>query len=166
MTYNESPLINKINMPDARAWFWFCWHSHKYLLNCGVGEESLLDCKEIKPVKPKGNQPWILIGRTGAEAEAPVLWPHDAKSWLTGKESDARKDWAQKKGMTEDEMVGWHHRLNGHESEQSLGDGEVQGSLARCSPRGHKELDVTEWLNNNKYLYISSVFSKQKLYVA
>ena len=111
--------------------------------------ESPLDCKEIKPVKPKGNQPGIFFGRTGAEAEAPILWPPDVKSQLIGKDPDAGKDWRQEKGTTEDEMVGWHHRLNGHESEQSLGDGEVQGSLARCSPWGRKELDVTEWLNNS-----------------
>ena len=95
MTYNESPLINKINMPDARAWFWFCWHSHKYLLNCGVGEESLLDCKEIKPVKPKGNQPWIFIGRTDAEAETPVLWLPDVKNWHIRKDPVTGQDWRQ-----------------------------------------------------------------------
>ena len=82
--------------------------------------ESPLDCKEIKPVNPKGNQPWIFTGRTDAEAEAPVLWPPDAKSQLNGKDPDAGKDWRQEdKGMTEDEVVGWHHWLNGHESEQT-----------------------------------------------
>ena len=81
--------------------------------------ESPLDCKEIKPVRPKGNQSWIFIGRTDAEAEAPVIWPPDAKNWLIGKDPDAGKDWGQKeKGTTEDEMVGWHHSLNGHEFEQ------------------------------------------------
>ena len=85
--------------------------------------ESPLDCTEIKSVSPKGNQPWIFIGRTDAEAEAPVLWPRDVKSGLTGKDPDAGKDWGQeKKGMTEDEMVGWHHWLNGHEFEQIPGD--------------------------------------------
>ena len=79
--------------------------------------ESLLDSKEIKPINPKGNQLWIFIGRTDAEAEAPIFWPLDAKSWLTGNDSDAGKDWRQEKGMTEDEMTGWHHRLNGHEFE-------------------------------------------------
>ena len=80
--------------------------------------ESPLDCKEITPVHPKGNQPWIFIGRTDAEAETPILWPPDAKNWLIGKDPDAGKDWRQEeKGMTEDEMVGWHHRLNGHEFE-------------------------------------------------
>ena len=107
-------------------------------------------CKEIKPVNLKGNQPWIFIGRTDAEAEAPVLWPPDAKSWLTGKDPDAGKYWRQeKKGTTEDEMIGWHHWLNGHEFEQSPGDGEGQGSLACCSSQGRKDLDSTEQLNSN-----------------
>ena len=106
--------------------------------------ESPLDCKEIKPVNLKGNQLWIFIGRTDAEAEAQVLWPPDAKNWLTG------KDWRQEeKGMTEDEMFGWHHRLNVHEFEQALGDGDGQGSVVCCSPWGHKESVTTEQLNNN-----------------
>ena len=95
------------------------------------------------PVSPKGDQPWIFIGRTDAEAEAPILWPPDVKSWLIGKDPDVGKDWRQEKGMTEDEIVGWHHRLTGHEFEQALGDGEGQGGLVCCSPWGHKELDMT-----------------------
>ena len=111
--------------------------------------ESLLDCKEIKPVNPKGNQHWIFIGRTDAEAEAPVLGPPDAKSWLIGKDPDAGKDWGQQeKGTTEDEMVGWHHLLNGHKFEQAPGASERQGSLMCCSPWGRKQLDMTKWLNN------------------
>ena len=111
--------------------------------------ESPLDCKEIQPVNPKGNQSWIFIGRTDAEAEAPILWPPDVKSWLIWKDPDDEKDWRQEeKGTTEDEIVGWHHQLNGHEFEQALGDAEGQGSLACCSPCGHKESDRTEWLNN------------------
>ena len=109
--------------------------------------ESPLDCKEIKPVSPKGNKLWTFIGRIDAKAEAPVLWPPDGKSWLTGKDPDAGRDWRQEKGMTEDQMVGWHHWLNGLESEQAPGVGERQGSLACCSPWGHKELDTTEGLN-------------------
>ena len=106
--------------------------------------ESPLDCKEIQPVNPKGNQSWIFIGRTDAEAEAPILWPPDAKSQLIGKDLDAGIDWRQEeKGMTEDEMVGWHHRLNGHELQQTPGDSEGRGSLACCSPCGCKELDTT-----------------------
>ena len=114
--------------------------------------ESPLDNKEIQPVHPKGNQPWIFIGRTDAEAEAPVLWPPDVKNWLIWKDPDAGKDWRwEEKGMTEDEMVGWHHWIDGHESEQTLEDNEGQGSLACCSPWGLKESDKT-WLNrkNNK----------------
>ena len=111
--------------------------------------ESLLDCKEIKPANPKGNQHWIFIGRTDAEAEAPVLGPPDAKSWLIGKDPEAGKDWGQQeKGTTEDEMVGWHHRLNGHKFEQALGASDRQGSLTCCSPWGRKQLDMTKWLNN------------------
>ena len=112
--------------------------------------ESPLDCKEIRPVSPKGNQSWIFIGRTDVETEAPILWPPDAKSRLVGKDPDVGKDWRQEeKGVTEDEIFGWHHWLNGHEFEQTLGDSEGQGSLACCSPRGRKESDTTERLNNN-----------------
>ena len=113
--------------------------------------ESSLDCKEIKPVNPKENQPWIFIGRTDADAEAesPIAWSPDAKSRLTGKDPDAGKDRRQEKGMTEDEMVGWHDPLIGHEFEEAPGDGEGQGSLACCSPWGHNESDTTEWLKNN-----------------
>ena len=108
--------------------------------------ESPLDCKEIKPVNPKGNQSWIFIGRTDAKAEAPNLWPPDTKSWLTGKDPDVGKDWSQKKkGTTEDEMVRWHHQVDGHESEEAPGVG--QGGLACCSPGGCKKPDTTERLN-------------------
>jgi len=113
--------------------------------------ESPLDCKEIKPVNPQGNQSWVFIGRTDAEAEALILGPPDAKSQLTGKGPDAEKDRRrEEKGMTEDEMVAWHHWLNGHEFKQTLGDGEGQGSLACFSPWNHKESDTTEWVNNNR----------------
>ena len=109
--------------------------------------ESPSDCK-IKPVSPKGSQSWILIGRTEAEAEAPILWPPDVKNWLIRKDPDAGKDWRlEEKGPTEDEMVGWHHRLNGHEFEQTPGVGDGQGSLACCNPWGLKESDMTERLN-------------------
>ena len=97
--------------------------------------ESPLDCKKIEPVNPKGNQSWIFIGRTDDEAETPIIWLPDVKNWLLGKHPDAGKDWRQeKKGMAEDEIVGWHHQLNGHEFEQALGIGDGQGSLACCSP--------------------------------
>ena len=112
--------------------------------------ESPLDCKEIQPVHPKENQPWVFIGWTDAEAEAPIPQPPEAKSWLIGKDPDAGKDWRwEEKGATEDEMVGWHHQLNGHEFEQIAGDSEGQRRLVCCSPWGHKELDMTEPLNNN-----------------
>ena len=112
-------------------------------LNCGAGTlESPLDCKEIKPVNSKGNQPWIFIGRTG-EAEAPIPWPLDVKSLLIGKDPDAGKDWGQEKKATEDEMVGQHHWLKGYEFEQTLGDRQGQGSLACYSPWIRKELDMT-----------------------
>ena len=96
--------------------------------------ESLLDCKEMKPVSPKRNQPWIFIGRTDAEAETLILWPSAVKNWLIWKDPDARKDWRQEeKEVTEDEKVGWHHWLNGHEFEETLGDSEEQGNLVCCS---------------------------------
>ena len=110
--------------------------------------ESPLDYKEIKPVHPKGNQSWIFIGRTDAEAETPVLGPPDAKYWLIWKDPDAEKDWGQEeKGMTENEMVGWPHRLNGREFEWTLGVDNGQGGLLCCSPCGRKEWDMTEQLN-------------------
>ena len=113
--------------------------------------ESPFSCKEIKPVNPKGNQCWIFIGRTDAEAEMPIFWPPDMKSWLIGKDPDAGQVWRQEeKGMTEDEMVGWHHQLGGHEFEQALGVGDRQGSLACCSLWGCKELDLAEPLNRTE----------------
>ena len=115
--------------------------------------ESPLDCKGIQPVHPKGNQSWIFIGRTDAEAEAPVLWPPDAKNQLIGKDPDVGKDWRQEeKGTTEDEMDVWHHWLDRHEFEQALGVGDGQGSLACCSPWGCKESNMTEQLKNNNYI--------------
>ena len=110
--------------------------------------ESPLNCKEIQPVHPKGDQSWVFIGRTGIEAETSILWPPDEKSWLIGKDLDAGKDWGQEeKGTTEDEMVEWHHWLNGHEFEWTLGVADRQGGLVCCGPWGHKELDMTERLN-------------------
>ena len=110
--------------------------------------ESPLDCKEIQPVHLKGDQSWVFFGRNDAKAETPILWPPHEKSWLIGKDSDAGRDWKQEeKGTTEDEMAGWHHRLDGHEFEWTLGVGDVQGGLASCRPRGPKESDTTEPLN-------------------
>ena len=110
--------------------------------------ESPLDCKEIQPVHSEGNQPLDFFGRNDAKAETPVLWPHHVKSWLIGKDSDAWRDWGQEeKGTTEDEMAGWHHWLDGHESEWTLGVGDGQGGLACCDSWGRKESDMTERLN-------------------
>ena len=117
--------------------------------------ESPLDSKEIKPVNPKGSQPWILVGKSDAEAEAPILWTPDAKNWLIGKDPDPGNNWRQEeKGMTENKMVGWHHQLDGHEFKQAPGDGDGQESLACCSPWGHKELDTTVQLNNDDLMMI------------
>ena len=99
--------------------------------------ESPLDCK-IKKVHPKGNQSWMFIGRTDVEAETPILWPTYAKNWLIWKDPDAGQDWRREKGMTEDEMVGWHYQLNGHEFEQTRRDNKGERSLRHCSPWGHK----------------------------
>ena len=133
LNYKESWMLKK-------WWFW--------IMVLEKTLESPFDCKEIQPVHPNGNKSWIFIGRTDAEAKAPILWPPDAKNWLIGKDPDAGKDWRwEEKGMTEDEMVGWHHWLTGHEYEQALGVGDEQGSLVCCSPWGCKELDKIEWLN-------------------
>ena len=119
------------------------------LLNCGVGEdswESLGLCKEIQPVHSEGDQPWDFFGRNEAKVETPVLWPPRVKSWLIGK--DAGRDWGQEeKGTTEDEMAGWHHRLDGRESQWTPGGGDGQGGLACCNSWGRKESDTTERLN-------------------
>ena len=147
--------------PITRIWMWEVdyiesWAPKNWCFWTVVLEKTLespLDCKGIQPVNPKGNQSWIFIGRTDAEAEAPIFWPLDAKNWLIGKDPDVGTDWRQEeKGMTEDEMAEWHLWLNGHEFEQVPGDGDGQGSLACCSPRGRKELYMTERLNNNKGL--------------
>ena len=110
--------------------------------------EGPLDCKEIQPVHPKGNQSWIVIGRTDAEAESPIFWPPYTKNWLIAEDPDAGKGLRQEeKGTTEDEMVGWHHQLDGHEFAQAPGVGDGQGGLSCCRPCSHNELDTTEQLN-------------------
>jgi len=121
------------------------------LLNCVVLEKSLqspLDFKEVQPVHPKGDQSWVFVGRTDVEAETPILWPPHEKSWIIWKDPDAGKDWRQEeKGTAEDEMIGWHHRLDGHGFWWTPGVGDGQGGLACCSLWVHKESDMTEWLN-------------------
>ena len=110
----------------------------------------------------KGNQSWIFIGKTDAEAEAPMLWPHDGKNWLIGKDPEAEKDWRQEeKGTTENQMTGWFHQLNGYELEQAPGDGEGQESMACCSPWGCRESDMTERLNWTDWLKEHYVYRKK-----
>ena len=150
---NKGPSSQGYGFSSGHVWMWELVYKESWVLKnwcfwTVVLEKTLespLDCKEIQPVHPKGDRAW-----TDVEAETPILWSHDAKSWLIGKDPDAGKDWRQEeKGMTEAEMVGWHHWLNGHEFEQTLGDGGGQRSLACLSPWAHRELDMTEWLNNN-----------------
>ena len=141
----ENWTIKKAQHQRIDAFELWCW---RRFLRVFSRLASPLDCKEIQPVHPKGNQSWIFIGRTDAEAETPIFWLPDVRSWLIWKDCDAGKDWGQEeKGMTEDEMVGWHHWLDGHEFEVGSGVGDGQGGLACCSPWGHKELDTTEQLN-------------------
>ena len=165
---NEGPSSQGYGFSMCHVWMWELdykkgralknWYFWTVVLEKTL--ESPLDCKEIKPVHPKGNQSRIFIGRTDAKAEAPILWPPDAKDWLIWKDLDVGKDWRQEKGMTEDKMVGWHHQLNGHEFEQVPGDGEGQGGLVCCSSWGRRESDTTEQLNwtelNQTQKYLSS----------
>ena len=134
----ESWTIKKAEHQRIDAFELWCWRRF----------ESPLDCKEIQPVHSKGDQSWVFFGRTDAKAEPPILWPPHAKSWLIGKDHDAGRDWGQEeKGTTEDEMAGWHHRVNGHEFGWNLGVGGGQGGLACCDSWGLEELDTTERLN-------------------
>ena len=141
---------------SSHIWMWQLDHKESWVLKnwcfwtvvLDKMLESPLDCKDIKLINSKGNQSWIFIGRADAEAETSIVWLPDVKNWLARKDPDAGKDWRQEeKGMTEYQMVGWHHQLDGHEFEQAPGLCDGQGSLACCSPWGHKELDTTEWLN-------------------
>ena len=126
----ESWTVKKAERRRIDAFELWCWRRPL---------ESPLDCKEIQPVHPKGDQSWVFTGRTDAEAETPVLWLPHAKSWLIGKDPDAGRDWGQEeKGMSEDEMVGWHHQLNGHGFEYTLGVGDGQGGLACCDSWGRR----------------------------
>ena len=154
---DKGPSSQSYGFFSSHVWMWELDHKEGWVLKnwcfwTVVLEktiESPLDYKKIKAGSPKGNQSWIFVRITDAEAEAPILWPPDTKNWLLGKYPDAGKDWRQEKGTTEDEMIGWHHWVNGHEFEQALGDGEGQVSQECCNPWNCKESDTTEWLNNN-----------------
>ena len=160
---NKGPSSQSYGFSSSHVWMWELdhkesWAPKNWCFWTVVLEktlESLLNSKEIPPVHPKGNQSWIFIRRTDAKTETPKLWPPDVKNWLHGKDSDAGKDWRrEEKGTTEDEMIGWHHRLDGHEFEQAPGDGDGQGTLACCSPCGCKGSDTTERLNWATYLVL------------
>ena len=135
----ESWTVKKAECRRIDAFELWCW---RRLLRSPLG------CKEVQPVRPRGDQSWVFIGRTDAEAETPILWPPHVKSWLTGKDPDAGRDWGQEeKGTTEDDMAGWQDWLDGRESEWTLGDGDAQGGLACSNSWGLKESDTTEQLN-------------------
>jgi len=139
---DNGPSSQSYGFSSSRVWMWELDHKESWVPKNRCFRtvmlktlESPLDWKDIKPVNANGNQSWRVIERTDVEIETPILWPPDAKNWLTGKDPDAWKDWRQEEqGMTEDKMVGWHDQLNGHEFEQSLWVGDGQGSLAFCSP--------------------------------
>jgi len=139
------------------SWAWKNWCFWTVVLEKTL--ESPLDCKEIQPVHPKGDQSWVFFARTDAEAETPILWPHHAKSWLIGKDPDAGRDWGQEeKGTIEDEMAGWHHWLDAHEFGWTPGVGDRQGGLACCDSWGRKESDTTKQLNWTEYSWILGEF--------
>ena len=153
---NKGPSSQRYGFSSSHVWMWELdykesWVPRNWCFWTVVLEKTLespLDCKEIQPIRPKGNQSWVFTGRTDFEAETPILWPPHAKSWLIGKDSDAGRDWGQEeKGTTEDEMAGCHHWLNGHEFEWTPGVDDGQGGLAHCGSWGHKESDMTERLN-------------------
>ena len=152
---NKSPYNQGYGLPSGHIQLWELDHKKdgvwkNWCLWTVVLEktpESPWDSKEIKPVNSKGNQPWILVGRTDVDAEVPVFWSSDLNNWLIGKVPDTGKDWGQKKRVSEDEMPRKHHQCNGHELGQTLRDGEGQGGLACCSPWGCKELDMTGQVN-------------------
>ena len=151
----QCPCSQGYGFSSGHVWMWELdsqesWAPKNWCFWTAVLEKTLespLDCKKIQPVHPKGDQSWVFTGRTDVEAETPKLWPPDVESWLIGKDADAGKDWGQEeKGTVEDEMAGWHHWLDGRESEWALGVGDGQGSLACCDSWDHKESDMTEWL--------------------
>ena len=162
---NKSLSSQSYSFSSSHLWIWELdykeswvlknWHFSTVVLEKTL--ESPLGCKEIKPIHPKGNKSWIFIGRTNAEAETPILRSPDAKNWLIWKDPYAGKDWRQEeKETTENEMVGWHHQLNGHEFEQAPGVADGQESLAFCSPQDLEESDMAEWLNWTDSLQVDS----------
>ena len=182
---DKGPFSQSYDFSSSHEWMWELDYKENWALKDQCFQttvlektlESPLDSKEINPVNPKGNQSWIFIGRTDAEAEAAILWSPDVKNWLTGKDPDAGKDWRQEeKGTTENEMVGWHHGLDGHEFEQAPEVGDGQGGLVCYSPWSREGLDMTEWLNwtelifvlwfyhhsNGVWLFIEIVFLREK----
>ena len=166
---DKGPYSQSSGFSSSHGWMWKLDYKESWVpKNCCFWTvvlekalESPLDCKEIQPVHPKQSKSWIFIERTDAEAEAPILWPPDAKNWLTGKDPDVGKDWRQEeKGMTEDESVGWPHWLDRHKFKQALGVGDGQGNLACCSTRGCKESGTTDQLNwTDQYFIINCCHS-------
>ena len=150
-----SPSSQGYGFSSSHVWMWELdceegWAPKNRCFWTVVLEKTLegpLDCKDIQPVHSEGDQPWDFFGRNDAKGETRVLWPPHAKSWLIGKDSDAGRDWEQEKGTTLNQMAGWHHRLDGRESEWTPGDGDGQGGLACCDSWGPKESDTTEWLS-------------------
>ena len=147
---DKGPSNQSYGFSSSHVWMWELDHKESWVpknwcfwtVVLEKTLESPLDCKEIKPVNTKGNQSWIFTGRTDVEAETPILWPPDSKNWFTGKDPDAEKDWGQEeKGTTEDEMVGWHHCLNGHELKQTLGVRDTEAW--RAAVHGVTESDTT-----------------------
>ena len=159
---NKGPSSQSYGFSSSHAWIWELNYKENWVpKNWCFWTVVLEKTPKIQPVHPEGDQSWIFIGRTDAEAETPILWPPDAKSLPIGKDPDAGKDWRQeKKGATEDEMLGWHHQLNGHEFEQALRVGDGQGSLVCCSPWGFKELDMAEQLNWTENSIMDKYISK------
>ena len=153
---NKVPSSQGYGFPSCHVWMWELdckesWVLKHRCFGTVVLEKTLeshLDCKEIQPTHSEGDQPWVFFGRNDAKSETPVLWPPHAKSWPIGKDSDAGRGWGQdQKGSTEDDIDGWHYRLDGCEFEWILGDGDEQGGLTCCDSWGRKESDTTEWLN-------------------
>ena len=163
---DKGPCSQSYGFSSSHVWMWELDYKESWVLKnwCFWTVElektlkSPLDCKEIQPVHPKGDQSWVFFGRTDAEAETPILWPPDVKNWLIGKDPDVGKDWRQEeKGITEDEMVEWHHRLDGHEFESTPGVGDGQEGLACGDSWGCKESATTEQLNWNKLIRLDSI---------